>query len=245
MINRNSNTTKILFFCIALLFCYRSNAAIKLPALFADHMVLQQKSKVPIWGWASPGEKIFIEVSWQKNTAHTKADASGNWGIELQTPKAGGPYKIKINGENSIQLNDVLIGEVWLCSGQSNMTFPLKYSDSAKLEIAKADFPSIRYFDVKKQYGKEPFKDCKGQWQTTSPETAASFSAVAYYFAKKIQKELKIPVGIICSAWGGTPAEAWTPIDILQNDPARCSTNDSYKKLQCAAEQAETTQHGQ
>jgi sialate O-acetylesterase len=218
MIDNNSNTIKkILFFSFALLFCYRSNAAIKLPAFYADHMVLQEKSKVPIWGWASPGENISVEVSWQKNKVYTKADVSGHWKLVLQTPSAGGPYQININGENSIQLNDVLIGEVWLCSGQSNMTFPLKYSDSAKQEIAKADFPTIRYFGVKHQYGEELFNDCKGEWQITTPQTAASFSAVAYYFAKKIQKQLNVPIGIICSAWGGTPAEAWTPIDILQN----------------------------
>jgi sialate O-acetylesterase len=218
IINSNSNTIKTLFFCIPFLFCYTSNAAIKLPSLFGNHMVLQQKSKVPIWGWASPGENISIEVSWQKNKVHTKTDASGHWKIELETPKAGGPYQININGENSIQLNDILIGEVWLCSGQSNMTFPLKYSDSAKQEIAKADFPAIRYFGVKHQYGEEPFNDCKGEWQITSPQTAASFSAVAYYFAKKIHTQLDVPIGIVCSAWGGTPAEAWTPKEVLQKD---------------------------
>lgn len=217
-ISRYVKVLRILFCCPVFLFCYTSNAAIKLPALFADHMVLQQKAKVPIWGWGSPGETVSVEVSWHKNKVQTKADASGNWEIELQTPKAGGPYTINISGENSIELNDILIGEVWLCSGQSNMTFPLKYSDSARREIAKADFPTIRYFDVKHQYGKEPFKDCRGQWQITTPQTAAAFSAVAYYFAKKIQKQLNVPIGIICSAWGGTPAEAWTPISILHND---------------------------
>src|SRR6185312_906479 len=217
-INGIRNAIPILLCCVNLIFCSSSNAAIKLPAFFSDHMVLQQKSKVPIWGWASPGENISIQVSWQKNKVHTQADASGNWKLELQTPKAGGPYHLNINGENSIQLKDVLIGEVWLCSGQSNMSFPLKYSDSAKQEIAKADYPTIRYFDVKHQYGKEPFNNCKGAWQITSPQTSASFSAVSYYFAKKIQKQLHVPIGIICSAWGGTPAEAWTPIDILQND---------------------------
>lgn len=201
-------------------FCNTINATVKLPVLFSDHMVLQQKANVPVWGWGSPGEDISIEASWQKNKVQTKVDASGNWKIKLQTPSAGGPFKIKISGENSIELTDVLIGEVWLCSGQSNMTFPLKYSDSAKQEIAKADFSSIRYFGVQHQYGAEPFQDCKGEWQITSSETAASFSAVAYYFAKKIYHDLKIPVGIVCSGWTGTPAEAWTPKTVLQNDDA-------------------------
>ncbi|GAA4729183.1 hypothetical protein GCM10023229_03000 [Flavisolibacter ginsenosidimutans] len=195
-----------------------SNAAVKLPALFADHMVLQQKTKAPIWGWGSPGEEISVEASWQESKIHTKVAASGDWKIELATPTAGGPYKIKISGENLIELDDVWIGEVWLCSGQSNMTFPLKYSDSAKGEIAKADFPSIRYFGVQQQFGPEPFRDCKGQWQITSPQTAASFSAVAYYFARKLCNDLKVPVGIVCSGWSGTPAEAWTPKEVLQAD---------------------------
>jgi sialate O-acetylesterase len=210
-----------LLLLLPVLFFYSTiNATVKLPALFADHMVLQQKIKVPVWGWGEPGEEIFIEASWQKNKVHTKVNASGEWKIELQTPQAGGPYKIKITGQNSIEIKDILIGEVWLCSGQSNMTFPLKYSDSAKQEIAKADLPSIRYFDVQHQYGTKPFQDCKGQWQITSPQTAASFSAVAYYFAKKIYHDLKVPVGIVCSAWTGTPAEAWTPEQVLQNDEA-------------------------
>ncbi|KAA9038668.1 sialate O-acetylesterase [Ginsengibacter hankyongi] len=213
---KNKIISFLIFFLVAL--PALTNATIKLSALFADHMVLQQKTTVPVWGWASPGKEIVIEASWQKNKIHTKADQTGNWKIELQTPKAGGPYKIKITGENSIEIDDVLIGEVWLCSGQSNMTFPLKYNDSAKQEIAKADYPSIRYFAVQHQYGTKPFKDCQGEWQITSPETAASFSAVAYFFAKEIQAKLKVPIGIVCSGWGGTPAEAWTSKNVLQND---------------------------
>jgi sialate O-acetylesterase len=208
----------LLLLTVVMFFSSIINATVKLPALFSDHMVLQQKTKLLLWGWGSPGEKISIAASWQKNKVHTKVDQSGNWKIELQSPSAGGPYKIKISGENLIELNDVLIGEVWLCSGQSNMTFPLKYSDSAKQEIAKADLPSIRYFSVQHQYGTEPFQDCKGAWQITSSQTAASFSAVAYHFAKKIYHDLKVPVGIVCSGWTGTPAEAWTPKNVLQND---------------------------
>jgi sialate O-acetylesterase len=203
---------------VSMLSYSRINAIVKLAALFGNHMVLQQKARVPLWGWGSPGEEISIKASWQKNTVYTKVDASGNWKIELQTPSAGGPFKIAIRGENLIELNDILMGEVWLCSGQSNMTFPLKYSDSARQEIAKADFPSIRYFGVQHQYGPEPFQDCTGEWQITSPEAATSFSAVAYYFAKKIYQDMKVPVGIVCSGWTGTPAEAWTPKIALQND---------------------------
>jgi sialate O-acetylesterase len=123
------------------------------------------------------------------------------------------------SGENLIELHDVLIGEVWICAGQSNMTFPLKYSSNAIEEIAKANFPSIRYFGVQRQYGSRPLNDCAGSvWKKTSPGTAPDFSAVAYYFANKLHSQLKIPIGIICSGWTGTPAEAWTPKMILQND---------------------------
>lgn len=220
MKSRKGHTTLILLVCTVLFFCYDGNAAVKLPALFGDHMVLQQKATVPMWGWGSPGEEISIEVSWQKNKIYTRVDQSGNWEIELQTPLAGGPHQIKLKGENFIEINDVLIGEVWLCSGQSNMTFPLKYSDSTKQEIAKADLPAIRYFGVKHQYGTEPFQDCKGEWQITSPATAASFSAIAYYFAKRVYHDLNTPVGVVCSGWAGTPAEAWTPKPVLEKDDA-------------------------
>ena len=213
--------SKIIYFllCFFLAFTKSSKALIKLPAIFSDQMVLQQKAKVQIWGWASPGEEISLITQWQKQEIKTKAGQLGDWKLVLQTPVAGGPYTIKIKGENLIVLKDVLIGEVWFCSGQSNMAFPLKYSDSAKEEIAKADNASIRYFSIKKQYGSQPFKDSKGSvWEKTSSETAPSFSAVAYYFAKKINRDLKVPVGIVYSAWGGTPAEAWMPKKILEKD---------------------------
>lgn len=212
---------KITYFLLGffLAFSTSSKALIKLPAIFSDHMVLQQKAKVQVWGWALPGEVISLIAQWQKQEIKTKADQLGNWKLVLQTPVAGGPYNIKIKGKNLIVLKDVLIGEVWFCSGQSNMAFPLKYSDSAKEEIAKANYSTIRYFSITKQYGQQPFKDSPGSfWEKTSPKTARSFSAVAYYFAKRIIKDLKVPVGVVYSAWGGTPAEAWTPKKVLKKD---------------------------
>jgi sialate O-acetylesterase len=207
------------FFIMALFLRADGEAAVKLPAIFSDHMVLQQKAKVQFWGWASAGEEVFVATSWQPKKIHTKADDSGKWKMELETPAAGGPYNIIINGENSIELKDVLIGEVWICAGQSNMTFPLQYSDSGKEEIARANYPAIRYFGVKRQYGTRAFEDYAGSvWKTTSSRTAGSFSAVAYYFARKVHRDLRVPVGIVCTAWSGTPAEAWTPEAVLQND---------------------------
>ena len=207
-------------------------ANVKLPAIFSDKMVLQQQSKVAVWGWADPGERIIIIGNWSAKSVSVTADASGNWKGWLQTPKAGGPYKVKITGNNSVELNDVLLGEVWVCSGQSNMVFSLKSSYNANEEIQKADYPNIRYFSVKRQYGMQEFKDAPGSaWEKTSSETAPSFSAVAYYFAKKIHKYLNVPVGIVYAAWGGTPAEAWTPKDVLLSDNSLSVYIDRWKKI--------------
>ena len=214
---------KTRFFLLIIVLFFGTNifANVKLPAIFSDKMVLQQRSKVAVWGWADAGEEITIKNSWSDKTYRTKANESGNWKLMMQTPKAGGPYDITIAGSNVVVLNDVLIGEVWFCSGQSNMVMSLKTSYESAKEIPVADLPDIRYFSVKRQYGPETFTDVSGSiWQKTSPGNAGSFSAVAYYFAKKIHKDLKVPVGIIYAAWGGTPAEAWTPNTILQNEKA-------------------------
>ncbi|MGI8584307.1 MAG: sialate O-acetylesterase [Chitinophagaceae bacterium] len=192
---------------------------VKLPAIFSDHMVFQQKSKVAMWGWADPREKIIVTGSWSNKNFSTITKSNGEWKVMVNTPAAGGPYSVKIRGQNTIELKDVLIGEVWVCSGQSNMVFSLNSSYKAKEEIAVADFENIRYFSVKRQYGREEFKDAPGSvWLKTSLETAPSFSAVAYYFAKKIHQQLNVPVGIVYAAWGGTPAEAWAPSSTLKSD---------------------------
>ena len=207
-------------FGVWMLFCNNLFGAIKLPAIFSDGMVLQQKSSVALWGWADAGEMVSIKGNWPsgKNIS-TKTDASGKWKVSLPTPSAGGPYLLTFSGKNRIEVKDVLIGEVWLCSGQSNMGFPLRSAFRAAEEIAAADFPAIRYFSVKRQYGPQEFDDCAGSvWTKTSPQTAGGFSAVAYFFAKKIYQELHVPVGLVYAAWGGTPAEAWTPSSILKND---------------------------
>ncbi|MDP4291663.1 MAG: sialate O-acetylesterase [Bacteroidota bacterium] len=208
-------------------------ANVKLPAIFSDGMVLQQNTKVAIWGWADPGEKIKISGSWSPKSVFLIADASGNWKGMLQTPKAGGPYTLSIKANNSITLNDVLSGEVWVCSGQSNMGFTLKGCDNSKEEIAAANYPVIRYFSVERQYGLKEFRDCPGSvWKKTSPSTAPSFSAVAYFFARKIHKDLKVPVGIVFNAWGGTPAEAWTPANVLRKDSTLSLYFDRWKFIQ-------------
>lgn len=209
-------------------------ANVRLPAIFTDKMILQQKTKAAVWGWADADEEITITPSWPSaKKIAIKTDAYGKWKLLLQTPSAGGPYTLAIQGKNLIEVKDILVGEVWVCSGQSNMVFSLKSSDKAKEEIAVADFPSIRYFSVKRQYGPNEFDDCPGSvWEKTTTKTAPDFSAVAYYFAKKIHQQTGVPVGIIYSAWGGTPAEAWTPSPIIKSDVALALYTQRWNDIQ-------------
>jgi sialate O-acetylesterase len=208
------------------------NATVRLPAIFSDHMVLQQQTAVAVWGWAKPGEEVVVSGSWSGKKVLTTTGKDGKWILFLRTPVAGGPYTVNIKGENNIQLTDVLVGEVWIASGQSNMATSLKPSFKGEEEVAKADHPRIRHFSVKRQYGLKDFDDAPGtQWIRISPSTAGSFSAVAYYFAKNLQDSLKVPVGIIYNAWGGTPAQAWMPHDLLQNDTKLSVYLDRWKKI--------------
>ena len=189
---------------------------LKLPFLFSDHMVLQQNEKVSIWGQYNPKDNIEIKGSWGEK-AIAESDGNGDWSLKIQTPKAGGPFTINIiTSDSTIVLNDILFGEVWLASGQSNMQMPLKgwppngVIKDSKNEIASAAYPDIRMFTVPMTLSLVPLEDIEGKWLASSPESAGDFSATAYFFAKRLQKELKVPIGIIHSSWGGTPAEAWT-----------------------------------
>lgn len=189
---------------------------LQIPFLFSDHMVLQQNEKVSIWGLYNPNDKIEIKGSWGEK-AVAESDENGNWNLKIQTPKAGGPFTMDIiTSDSTIVLNDILFGEVWLASGQSNMQMPLKgwppndVIKDSKNEIASAAHPELRMFTIPMTLSLVPLDDIKGEWLASSPETAGDFSATAYFFAKRLQEELKVPIGIIHSSWGGTPAEAWT-----------------------------------
>lgn len=189
---------------------------LKVSRLFSDHVVLQQQAKVTIWGWASPGQKVKVTGTWGKQSAAVTGD-NGKWKVKLTTPVAGGPYRISVHTtESTIEINDVLIGEVWLASGQSNMDIPLKgwppgdtIFNSAQ-EIKNADYPAIRFMKVPFGVSTTPLDSAGGKWLASSPETAGGFSATAYFFAVQLHKKLKVPIGIIQSSIGGTPAEAWT-----------------------------------
>ncbi len=185
------------------------HAEVKLPRIFSDNMVLQRDKPIKVWGWADKNETV--EVSFLDQQKKVKADKNGNWTILLTPVSHGGPYTMQVKGKNnSITFQNILIGEVWLCSGQSNMEWQVKSSMNAKSEISNADFPQIRSFNVVKDLDMKPKSDLKGSWEVCSPATVGDFSAVAYFFARKLYQELNVPIGIINSSWGGTDIETWT-----------------------------------
>lgn len=200
------------------------SARVTLPLLFSDNMVLQQKDKVALWGQSTTAGGVVITTSWnhKKFTATTNAD--GSWKITIPTPKAGGPYTITFNDGEELVLNNILVGEVWLCSGQSNMEMPLEgwgKIKNYKEEIAAADFPNIRLIKVEKSTGTQALTqgNIKEGWQPCSPKSIADFSAVAYFFARNIQLHHNVPIGLIQSAYSGTPAESWTSGPALKTMP--------------------------
>ncbi|MGD8786071.1 MAG: sialate O-acetylesterase [Phycisphaerales bacterium] len=216
----NLSQTKILtvFGILLLLNTSASWADIKLPAIIRSNMVLQQDMKVPIWGWAEPGEEVTVSVSWHSMKWAVTADKDGKWKFKMTPPQAGGPYEMTLSGKNTIKLENIMVGEVWVCSGQSNMEWPVAQTNNAKQEIAAADYPNIRLFTVVKRVADKPQSDCKGRWTQCSPQTIAGFSAVGYFFGRELHKELNVPIGLIHTSWGGTPSEAWTRREILEKE---------------------------
>ena len=193
-------------------------ADVKLPAVIGDNMVLQQGRQVPIWGWAEPGEEVTVSVSWLSMEWTVTTDKQGRWMFKVTSPKVGGPYEMTIRGKNVIAIKNILVGEVWIGSGQSNMQMAVRQSANAEQEIEAANYPNIRLFTVERNVAEEPQTDCVGSWQLCSPQTVAGFSAVAYFFGRDLHKELDVPIGLIHTSWGGTPAEAWTRREILAKD---------------------------
>lgn len=189
--------------------CPLARADVKLPAIFGDHMVLQRGMKVPIWGTADAGETVTVKAAGQQRVA--TADDKGKWRITLNPLESSEAITITIAGKNAITIKDVLIGEVWLCSGQSNMGFPLKNASNGAAAVKAADRPTMRLFTVGRTLPNEPQEELTGRWEICSPESAADFSAVAYFFGSELQERLKQPIGLIESSWGGTRAEAWMP----------------------------------
>ncbi len=197
--------------------CIPTLANVQVHGMFSDNMVLQQGMKVPVWGAADPGERIRLHFNGQ--TVNTSADADGRWRIALEPMKAGGPFKMLIVGSNNVLFENVMIGEVWVGSGQSNMWWTVKLSANAEEEIANANHPNIRLFTVPQKMAAEPMSDLDGKWVECSPETVPGFSAAAYYFGRELHKALGVPIGLIHTSWGGTPAESWTSLATLKSDP--------------------------
>jgi len=220
-------------------FSSENYAAIKLPALISNNMVLQQKSSVALWGWADVGEKVFITTSWNNKTIDVTANAEGKWITYVKTTSAGGPYSILFKASNEIKVENILLGEVWLASGQSNMEFFVAKPKSSSYtgvinypeEIKAANYPLIRQIDVANKNAAEPLQDFKGDWKICSQQTVDTFSAVAYYFALQIHKATGFPVGIINSTWGGTAAESWTKKEVLEADNDLAVTVKRYDSL--------------
>ena len=205
---------------VALLLSWNASGELKLPAIFGDHMVVQANRAIPVWGWANPGERVRIAVN-GKVWARTEANDQGRWQTELTAcPKAGSKLEITVSGsKEQIVLRDVLAGEVWIGSGQSNMEWPVKLAMNGDQEVAAANWPEIRLFVVKKKVAEHPLKDCEGEWKVCAPDTVGDFSAVLYFFGRELHRQLHVPVGLIETAWGGTPAESWTSECTLQKTP--------------------------
>lgn len=214
---------KKLLFTILILFAFTTTmfAKITLPSVFADNMVLQQNSEVAIWGWSDAAETVKIVASWNSSdTVKVKADNTSAWKTTIKTIGAGGPYTIQILGNNGVELKNVMLGEVWICSGQSNMEMSVNWKlINGEEEAAKANNPNIRIFHVQKIGAGYPQQNCNATWTTCTSETMRSTSATGYFFARELQQKLNVPVGIIVSAWGGTPAEVWIEKSRIENNP--------------------------
>ena len=214
----------IWLFTVLAALAFNSRAEVRLPKIFSSNMVLQQGIEIPVWGWADAGERITVVFN--KATVRARAGSDGKWQATLPVQNAGGPYTMTIRGKNTIVLDNVMIGEVWICSGQSNMEWRVDQSNNAAEEVAAAGYPAIRLFTVPKAVAQFPQDDLgSGEWVECSPETVAGFSAVGYFFGRNLHREMDVPVGLIHTSWGGTVAETWISPRTISND------NDFKPKL--------------
>ena len=204
----------------ALFFCFILGsstvfAEVKLARLFSDHVVLQRQKPIPVFGWANPNESVSVAFNGQIKTAN--ADSSGKWTVVFTAMEAGGPFEINVKAKSgNASVKDVLVGEVWLCSGQSNMEWTVKQSDNFSGEKKDADYPQIRQFYVEHVVETAPQKDLKsGDWKASSPETVGDFTAVGFFFARELYKKLKVPIGLVHSSWGGSQVESWISKDAM------------------------------
>jgi sialate O-acetylesterase len=222
----------ILFFCFLMFLSGTSKlfAIVRLPPIMSSNMVLQQNSQATLWGWADPSERFTIACSWKTTVDSVTAFNSGKWKAKISTPAARGPYTITIKGRiNTIVLENILIGEVWVCSGQSNMEMSNTKQIQDELPNGKND--NIRFFTVAKKTSNYPQDHADGQWVSCNEETLRRFSAVAYFFGKKLNTDLNVPIGLIQSAWSGTPVELWEPNEVIESDPVMIEAATKIKDV--------------
>ncbi len=210
-------------------------ADVKLPKIFSSNMVLQQGIEIAVWGWADRNESITVSMN--GTTVKTKAGKNGSWSVRLPAMDYGGPHTLTVKGKNMVEFTDVLIGEVWICSGQSNMAWTVKNSNDPETEIASADYPQIRLFQVPLRMSEVPLNDIEeGEWKVCTPGTIPDFSAVAWFFGRELHKKLNVPVGLIQTAWGGTVAETWISAQTIKNDPDFAGKLQQLKDIDIAKE---------
>lgn len=231
-----------IFFIGCLVISASARADVHVPRLFGDNMILQQQASNAIWGFASPGEKVTVTASWGAEVVAVAND-QGDWKVLLPTPGHGTGFSLTIRGGNAIQIDNVAIGEVWMCAGQSNMGWALRMTFGGEEEAARADAPNFRIFRSSREHWHEPLKQSRdrlAQWKPCNPESAAYCSAVSYYFGKKLHDELGIPVGIIQQAYAGTPIEGWMPWEIQKDDPRA----QAHRKEVMEAAEGQITRQG-
>lgn len=218
-------------FLFALLFVVpvTLQAQLRLPALFGDNMVFQRNTQAPVWGWAYPGADVSIRASWNNEEVKAKASSMGTWSAALSTPDAGGPYTVTVTSGSEITLQNVMVGEVWICSGQSNMEWSMSASADGREDIASANAPGVRLFHVPKAGADYPQEIGEGTWKITTPENVGGFSAVGYYFGRRLHEELGVPIGLINVSWGGTPAEVWIPEDRVTSNSRFVEANGKQR----------------
>lgn len=205
-------------------------AQVKVPTYFSNNMVLQKGMAIPVWGWATPGEKVTVTID--QSSMSTTADKEGKWNVKLPAMNYGGPYQLTIQGKTNLSFENVMIGEVWVCSGQSNMEFQLITSKNGEAEVAASNYPNIRLFTVKKTIShqqQEKLQD--GEWSQCSPATSSNFSAVGYFFGRELHQKLNVAIGLINSSWGGTIAETWTSEQTIGQNPDFTNQLAQLKKV--------------
>jgi len=220
---------KIAFLCFLGLFFavlgFKASADVKLPAIFSDNMVLQQQSQVAVWGWAKPNTGVSVTGSWNKKSYSVRSDAKGYWRVKIETPAAGfTPYTLTVSDGKAVTIRNILIGEVWVCSGQSNMEMPMKGFYNEPIEggpeaIATSANTGIRCFTVAKVSKATPQDDCTGAWEIAGPNTTPNFTAAGYFFGRLLNRSLNVPVGLIHTSWGGSRIEAWMTPNTMKDIP--------------------------